>query len=69
MTLRCVDGHLALVGNVFLDAMMGWALVRISGEGCSSQTVATRCTLYELYTTEEALARAAESYGGLTEAQ
>ena len=69
MELRCVDGRLALVGDEFLDAMMGWALVRISGEGCSSQSVATRCTLYEQYTTEEALARAAESYGGLTEAQ
>ena len=69
MALRCVDGHLALVGDEFLDAMMGWALVHISGEGCSSQTVATRCTLYEQYTTEEALARAAESYGGLTGVQ
>ena len=69
VALRCVDGHLTLVGDEFLDAMTGWALVRISGEGCSSQTVATRCTLYERYTTEEALARAAESYGGLTEAQ
>ncbi len=69
VALRCVDGHLALVGDEFLDAMRGWALVRISGEGCSSQTVATRCTLFERYTTEEALARAAESYGGLTDAQ
>ena len=64
-----ISGHLALVGDEFLDAMMGWALVHISGEGCSSQTVATRCTLYEQYTTEEALARAAESYGGLTGVQ
>ena len=69
VALRCVDGRLALVGDEFLDAMRGWALVRISGERCSSQSVATRCTLYERYTTEEALARAAESYGGLTEAQ
>lgn len=69
LALRCVDGRLALVGDEFLDEMMGWALVRISGERCSSQSVATRCTLYERYTTEEALARAAESYGGLTEAQ
>lgn len=66
LALRCVDGRLALVGDEFLDAMTGWALVRISGERCSSQSVATRCTLFERYTTEEALARAAESYGGLT---
>ena len=69
LALRCVDGRLALVGDEFLDEMWGWALVRISGERCSSQSVATRCTLYERYTTEEALAHAAESYGGLTGAQ
>ncbi len=66
VSLRCVDGCLALVGEEFGDAMSGWALVRIGGGRCSSQSVVTRCTLFERYTTEEALARAAESYGGLT---
>lgn len=64
--LLCVDGCLALVGEEFDDEMSGWALVRISRGRSSSQTVVTRCTLFEQYTTEEALARAAESYGGLT---
>ena len=45
---------------------MGWALVHVRQGAYSAQTVVTRCTLYEQYTTEEALQRAAESYGGLT---
>ena len=43
----------------------GWALVRVRGERCSSQTVVTRCTHYNQFTTEEALREAAASYGGL----
>lgn len=68
--LQEVDGCLALVGDLFADDSMGWALVHMDGEGkrASTQCVVTRCTFYEQYTTEEALARAAESYGGLTEA-
>lgn len=65
--LRTVDGCLALTGEVLGDPMRGWALVRMADDRSSSQTVATRCTLYEKYTTDEALARSAESYGGLTE--
>lgn len=61
-----VEGCLALVGEVFADEMRGWALVRVAGDRASSQTVATRCSLYENYSTEEALQRSAESYGGLT---
>lgn len=64
--LHRIDGRLALTGSAFADNATGWALVHISGSKCSSQTVATRCTLYEQYTTEEALAIAAASYGGLT---
>ena len=66
--LRNVDGRLALVGEVFGDDMRGWALVRMDAEGenVSSQRVETRCRLYEQYTTDEALQRAAQSYGGLT---
>lgn len=57
---------LALTDNVFSDDMTGWALVHASGERCSSQTAVTCCTYYQQYTTEEALQRAAGSYGGLT---
>ena len=62
-----VDGQLALVGEEFADEMKGWALVRIIDDRCSPQTIVTRCTLYQQYTTEEALQAAAKSYGGLTE--
>ena len=61
-----VDGGLALVDNDFSDEMKGWALVRVNGGLCSSQGIVTRCTYYEQFTTEEALQKAAESYGGLT---
>ena len=64
--MTVVDGHLALVGEDFDDDMKGWALVRVVNDRCSSQTIVTRCTLYQQYTTEEALEKAAESYGGLT---
>ena len=61
------DGHLALVDDEFADDMKGWALVRVSDGRCSPQTIVTRCTLYQQYTTEEALEKAADSYGGLTD--
>ena len=62
-----VDGHYVLKDEAFADDMKGWALVLVSGERCSPQTIVTRCTLYQQYTTEEALEKAADSYGGLTE--
>ena len=62
-----VDGHYVLKGETFADDMKGWALVLVKGERCSPQTIVTRCTLYQQYTTEEALEKAADSYGGLTE--
>ena len=62
-----VDGHYVLKGETFADDMKGWALVLVKGERCSPQTIITRCTLYQQYTTEEALEKAADSYGGLTE--
>lgn len=65
----CEEGRLVLSGETFNDSMKGWALVHISGGNCSSQKVCTRCTLYEQYSTEEAMLRAAESYGGLTKTQ
>ena len=65
--MAAVDGHLALVGEEFADEMKGWALVLVSGDRCSAQTIVTRCTLYQQYTTEEALQAAAKSYKGLTE--
>ena len=61
-----VDGQLALVGNVLGDNMRGWALVRMNDDKVSSQKVVTNCKLYEQYLTEEAIKRAAQSYGGLT---
>jgi hypothetical protein len=65
--MTVVDGRLALVGEEFADEMKGWALVKVLDDRCSPQTIVTRCTLYQQYTTEEALERAAKSYGGLTE--
>ena len=61
-----VDGHYVLKGEAFVDDMKGWALVLVKGEHCSPQTIVTRCTLYQQYTTEDALEKAADSYGGLT---
>ena len=61
-----LDGCLALVDNDFSNEMKGWALARVNGDRCSSQGIVTRCTYYEQFTTEEALQKAAESYGGLT---
>ncbi|MGX8713199.1 MAG: hypothetical protein ACSW8I_05895 [bacterium] len=63
---QTVDGRLALVSDDFADDMTGWALVHIRGTRCSSQSVVTRCTYYESFTTDEALLAAAETYGGLT---
>lgn len=62
-----VDGHYVLKGDEFADDMKGWALVLVKGERCSPQTIVTRCTLYQKYTTQEALESAASSYGGLTD--
>lgn len=61
------DGHYLLKDEAFANDMKGWALVLVKGEKCTPQTIITRCTLYQSYTTEEALQSAAESYGGLTE--
>lgn len=63
---RVVDGRLALVDEGFADDMAGWSLVHVWEGKCSSQQVVTRCTYYLPFTTEEALLKAAESYGGLT---
>jgi hypothetical protein len=64
--MTAADRGMALVGEEFADEMKGWALVRVVGDSCSQQTIVTRCTLYQQYTTEEALQTAAKSYGGLT---
>ena len=47
--------------------MKGWALVRVDGDRCSTQSLVTRCRYYEQYTSDEALLASAESYGGLTD--
>ena len=65
--MTVVDGRLALVGEEFADEMKGWALVKVVNDRCSPQTIITRCTLYQQYTTDDALERAADSYGGLTQ--
>lgn len=62
-----VDGHYVLKDETFANDMKGWALVLVRGERCSSQAIVTRCTLYQQYTTEKALKKAANSYGGLTD--
>lgn len=64
--MSMVDGHYVLKGEAFADDMKGWALVLVKNERCSTQTIVTRCTLYQQYTTEDALEKAADSYGGLT---
>ena len=61
-----VDGHYELKGEEFSDEKKGWALVLARGERCSPQTIVTYCTLYQEYMTEDALQKAADSYGGLT---
>lgn len=55
------DG-LALVGEDFANTNKGWALVLVKGERCSSQGIVTRCTLYQQYTTQEAMMSAAKSH-------
>jgi hypothetical protein len=59
------DGRLA-IGDAN-DENTGWAVV-LFGEkeqSASTQKVLTTCRLYEQYTTDEALAQAAESYGNV----
>jgi hypothetical protein len=53
---------LALLGDEFADDNKGWAMVLITGKRCSTQGIITRCTLYEHYTTQEALLAAAKSH-------
>lgn len=65
--LALSDGHYVLKGDEFSDDMKGWALVLVKGERCSPQTIVTRCTFYKKYMTEDALEKAADSYGGLTD--
>ena len=65
--MTVVDGQLALIGEEFANNTKGWALVLVSEKRCSPQAIITRCTLYQQYTTEEALQVAAKSYGGLTD--
>lgn len=60
------SGSVAIVGEIFADPMLGFALIRIQDGHVSSQHVVTNCTYYERYTTEEALQAAANSYDGLT---
>lgn len=55
-----------VVGDEFADDDKGWALVQVEGERCSPQTIVTRCTFYQQFTTDEAQKAAAKSYGGLT---
>ena len=60
-----VDGCLALADNDFANERKGWALVRVMGRSCSTQSIVTRCRYYEQFTGQEALDIAAKSYGGL----
>ena len=58
---------LALVGEEFADNNKGWALVMVKGEDCSPQSIVTRCTFYEQFTTEEVRTEAAKTYGRVKE--
>ena len=58
---------LALVGEEFADDNKGWALVLVKGENCSPQSIVTRCTLYQQFTTEEVMNEAAKTYGRVKE--
>ena len=66
MPVQSKDGTIALVGDIFGNDMLGFALVRIRDGHVSSQRVITNCTYYKRFTTEEAIMAAASSYGGLT---
>ncbi|MBR1799496.1 MAG: hypothetical protein IJ761_06345 [Bacteroidales bacterium] len=61
------NGRLVLRDSRFADPMCGWALVRIDGDRCSTQTVVTNCTFYTRFTSDQAREEAIASYGGLTE--
>ena len=52
------------------DENLGWAVVLYSDkeQRASTQQVLTTCRLYEQYSTDEALQRAAESYGNVEQA-
>lgn len=65
--MSLIDGLYVLKEEEFADNMKGWALVLVKGNYCSPQTILTHCTIYKQFTTKEALYKAAESYGGLTE--
>ena len=65
--MTVVDGFYVLKSEEFADDMKGWALVDVVNDRCSPQRIVTNCTLYQQYTTEEALEEAADSYKGLTE--
>ena len=56
------ENGLALVGDDFANTNKGWALVLVKGKRCSSQGIVTRCTLYQQYTTQEAMISAAKSH-------
>lgn len=56
------ENGIALVGEDFADTNKGWAIVVVNDKRCSSQSIVTNCTLYQQYTTEEAMMKAAESH-------
>ena len=61
------EGRLAIGGAD--DEDTGWAVVLYGDteQSASTQQVLTTCRLYEQYTTDEAMAEAAESYGNVAE--
>lgn len=56
------DNGLAFVGEDFANINKGWALVLVKGKRCTSQGIVTRCTLYQQYTTQEAMISAVKSH-------
>jgi hypothetical protein len=62
-----VENGMALVGDEFADENKGWALVLVIGNSCSPQSIVTRCTFYQQFTTEEVMNEAAKTYGRVME--
>lgn len=56
------DNGFVLVADDYANTKKGWALVLVKGNRCSSQGIVTRCTLYQQYTTPEAMISAAKSH-------
>lgn len=60
-------GTVALVGDIFVDSMLGFCLVRVKDGKASTQKVVTNCTYYKHFTTKTAINDALPSRTTLVE--